>query len=117
MNVLFADALAAREGRALWAYSAAPGPTATLGVRYELPRRYEQRRGMTAEQLGRQARQLGLRTPEEAAGGLLGLAVATPPPAPGFYQDEELVPGAEWAPWRTPEAAEQLWALSESLLP
>eukprot|EP00964_Phaeocystis_antarctica_P097000 scaffold63203_cov64-Phaeocystis_antarctica.AAC.1 len=45
--------------------SADPGPTASMLLRNALPQRAAQRLTMSSEQLARQARQLGLRTPSQ----------------------------------------------------
>ena len=58
-NILFADALAAREAPAICSLSIDPGPTVTQIVRYEMPQRAKQRLGMTPSQMARQAKQRG----------------------------------------------------------
>ena len=57
LGVLLVDELARREeelGTGVTANVIHPGPAATLAVRYELPARYEQRLGMSEEQLAQQ---------------------------------------------------------------
>ena len=59
LGVLLVDELARREeelGTGVTANVIHPGPAATLAVRYELPARYEQRLGMSEEQLAQQVR-------------------------------------------------------------
>jgi NAD(P)-dependent dehydrogenase (short-subunit alcohol dehydrogenase family) len=139
-GVLLTDELARREaasaGAGVRAYAVDPGPAATAIVRYELPQRAQQRAGMTPAQLARQARTLGLRTPEQAARlpASLSAAAATGDPAAaataaggepavngGLYLGAAVpadLPGPLWtAPleWRTPASAAQLWALSAAL--
>ena len=65
--VLLADETRRRAPELAVAACALPGRVATQIVRYELPQRAAQRAAMTPEQLARQARQLGLRTPAEGA--------------------------------------------------
>ena len=55
-----------------WFYAFLDAPRSTgRVVRYALPQRAAQRATMSDEQLARQARQLGLRTPAQAARGLV----------------------------------------------
>lgn len=126
-NVLFIDELARREP-SLFAASLDPGPTISQIVRYELPKRAEQRRAMTPLQLRRQAKQLGFRTPAEAAvqpsllalqlhtdsappllRGAWYLGIAAPPGSPGPPLTEPL-------PWRTPASSAKVWAASAALV-
>ena len=74
-NILFADALAAREAPAICSLSVDPGPTVTQIVRYEMPQRAKQRLGMTPSQMARQAKQLGFRTPAQAARAIASLSM------------------------------------------
>ncbi|KAK3254119.1 hypothetical protein CYMTET_36656 [Cymbomonas tetramitiformis] len=128
MNVMFAAELAQREakmGSRITAYSVHPGPTASVGgVRYELPKRYQQRLSMTSEQLAKQARQLNIKTTAEAAQAPLWLA-SVPGSWPGggaangaFYLStppytETVYEGP--IGWRTKQNATDLWNLSLSL--
>ena len=118
-NVLIADELQRRltPTSRLLACSADPGPTASMLVRYALPQRAAQRATMNNEQLARQARSLGLRTPAQAARGLvwcltadscvpgalyLGAAAPpdSPPPLPRWEQP---------VPWRDATLAAAVW--------
>ena len=112
-TVLWCDALARRGTSAA---SVHPGPVATLGVRYENPKRYEQRKAMTPAQRDAQAARLGLRTPEEGARTPVWCATTDEAIRGGFFVD----PGVRVADafgrepqWRTPDAAERLWDFTE----
>eukprot|EP00241_Pyramimonas_parkeae_P019222 CAMPEP_0114278996 /NCGR_PEP_ID=MMETSP0059-20121206/1636_1 /TAXON_ID=36894 /ORGANISM="Pyramimonas parkeae, Strain CCMP726" /LENGTH=319 /DNA_ID=CAMNT_0001399235 /DNA_START=184 /DNA_END=1143 /DNA_ORIENTATION=+ len=117
-NILFVDELARREPTVA-AYSVHPGPTATVGaVKYELPRRYQQRMQMSVEQLERQATQLGLRTATQAAVGPLWCATSydsLDKTSGGFYLDADVLYDQPIA-WRTASNARDLWNLSERLV-
>ena len=125
VNVLIADELQRRAGAhtGILACSADPGPTASMLLRNALPQRAAQRATMDDEQLARQARMLKLRTPAEAARGLvwcltddacvpgalyLGAAApaAAPPPLPTWEQP---------LPWRNPTLAAGVWRECASL--
>jgi len=116
-NVLLADELQRRSPSNVLACSADPGPTASLLLRNALPQRAAQRATMTEEQLARQARQLGLRTPAQAARGLVWCLT-----------NDQCVPGAVYLgaaapaeaapplpiwepsiPWRTEAVAAAVW--------
>ena len=86
-------------------------------VRYALPQRAAQRATMSNEQLARQARQLGLRTPEQAARGLVW-CLTSPACAPGALYLGAAAPVdappplPTWEaplPWRDPSLAEAVW--------
>jgi len=126
-NILFTDHLAAREGAGIRTAAVDPGPTVTQIVRYELPQRAQQRMGMTAEQLERQARQLGFRTPRQAGSVVSSLIGSTEKDRPtfvtgGLYLGIAAAPGqigpliTEPISWRTPIQAEKVWAASAELL-
>jgi len=117
-NVLLADELQRRVGgSSIASCSADPGPTASMLLRNALPQRAAQRATMSDEQLARQARQLGLRTPAQAARGLawcltsaecvpgaLYLGAAAPSDAPP--------PLPRWEaplPWRNEAVADAVW--------
>jgi len=126
-NVLFSDHLATREAGKVLTAAVDPGPSITQIVRYELPQRAKQRQGMSAAQLERQAKTLGYRTPQQAAGQLshlvrqlgegpgeqvsggLYLGIAATPGQPGPLITEAI-------PWRTPEQAVKVWEASVRLL-
>merc|ERR1740139_1905088 len=117
-NVLFADHLAVREGGRVLAAAVDPGPTVTQIVRYELPQRAQQRQGMSTEQLARQAKQLGYRTPDQAGdmvASLLGERAAPEFTSGGLYLGVLSPPGkpgpliTEPIPWRTPARAAKVW--------
>ena len=131
-NVLLADELQRRSRRAggsgggsgsgsaataLVSCSADPGPTASMLLRYALPQRAAQRATMSSEQLARQARQLGLRTPSQAARGLVW-CLTSPACAPGaLYLGAAAAPDAPpplptWEaplPWRNEALAAAVW--------
>mmetsp|Transcript_4807 Transcript_4807/g.6950 ORF Transcript_4807/g.6950 Transcript_4807/m.6950 type:complete len:376 (+) Transcript_4807:57-1184(+) len=122
--LLLADELRRREPLLEVAACALPGRCATQIVRYELPQRATQRLTMNEEQLTRQARQLGLRTPAEGAALPLWLADDSPPPS--FDDDDDdsrvsfwLDPGVPAqldASWRTKSNARALWDQTSALL-
>jgi len=129
-NVLFADHLAVRErerGSKVFSASVDPGPAVTQIVRYELPQRAEQRRGMTPAQLERQAKQLGFRTPDQAGSGVVslmdqGIGEEMLLISGGMYLGIAAPPG-ELGPlitspilWRTPAMAAKVWAASVDLI-
>ncbi|CAE8624389.1 unnamed protein product [Polarella glacialis] len=83
-----------------------------------MPARADQRRGMTPKQIERQARMLRMKTPPQAAEGLVWLAdSAEAGQASGnwFTGPETLFPAVEM-PWRTEAAAKELWERSEALV-
>ena len=90
-NVLLADELQRRlyavspSSPNLLSCSADPGPTASMLLRNALPQRAAQRATMNDEQLARQARQLGLRTPAQAARGLVWCATSPAARGGGLY--------------------------------
>lgn len=119
-NILIADMLQRRatRGERIVACSADPGPTASMLLRNALPQRAAQRATMTDEQLVRQARQLSLRTPAQAARGLVW-CLTSPECAPGsLYVGAAAPPGSEppvptWQsplPWRSEALATAVWA-------
>jgi NAD(P)-dependent dehydrogenase (short-subunit alcohol dehydrogenase family) len=117
-NVLLADELQRRvSSTAVLACSVDPGPTASMLVRYALPQRAAQRVGMSDEQLARQARTLGLRTPTQAARGVVW-CLTSPDCAPGaLYLGAASPPDASpplptWEqplPWRNDALAAAVW--------
>jgi len=128
-NILFSDYLALREKGNIFTAAIDPGPTVTQIVKYALPQRAQQREGMSTEQLERQAKQLGYRTPDQAgtvvtssitsqssteqgelmtSGGLY-LGIASPPGLLGPLITEPIL-------WRTPAQAAKVWAASADLM-
>jgi len=120
-NVLFSDQLS-RRLRAAGTMGSSncidPGPTATQIVRYAYPERALQRKDMTPVQLEKQARMFGLKTPSQAAQGLVWLSDSP---------DVRQVPDGQWwsgparlfpadVPWRNEAMAQQLWEKSEELV-
>ena len=117
-NVLFVDELRRREPR-LSVAAAFPGRCATQIVRWQLPQRAAQRLAMDEAQLARQARLLGLRTPEEGAALPVWLSVDA---AQSDFQRSALwldpdVPADDEVQlsWRTDEQARALWDKSIEL--
>lgn len=117
-NILLADELQRRlSSTPVLACSVDPGPTASMLVRYTLPQRAAQRVGMSEEQLARQARTLGLRTPAQAARGVVW-CLTSPTCAPGaLYLGAASPPDASpplptWEqplPWRNDALAAAVW--------
>ncbi|CAE7947526.1 Wwox [Symbiodinium sp. KB8] len=121
-NVLFAEELARRfhaKGSFASANSIDPGPTATQIVRYSLPERALQRRDMDPAQLARQARLFGLKTPSQAAEGIVWLADSAEagklPDGQWWSAPGTLFP-APTLSWHTEALAEELWKRSEALV-
>lgn len=121
-NVLFAEELARRfhaKGSFASANSIDPGPTATQIVRYSLPERALQRRDMDPAQLARQARLFGLKTPSQAAEGIVWLADSAEagklPDGQWWSAPGTLFP-APTLSWNTEALAEELWKRSEALV-
>ena len=121
-NVLFADELSRQfhaKGSFASANSTDPGPTATQIVRYALPERALQRRDMDPIQLAKQARMFGLKTPSQAAEGIVWLVDS---PEAGKLSDGQwwsgpgaLFPAPSLA-WRQEGVAQALWTKSEDLV-
>eukprot|EP00435_Cladocopium_sp_Y103_P073050 s880_g42.t1 len=121
-NVLFTDQLS-RRLRAAGATGSSncidPGPTATQIVRYAYPERALQRKDMTPVQLEKQARMFGLKTPNQAAQGLVWLSdspeVRQVPDGQWWSGPAALFPAVD-LPWRNEAMARQLWEKSEELV-
>jgi len=123
-NVLLADELQRRITQVsrpstplVLSCSADPGPTATMLLRHALPQRAAQRATMSDEQIARQARQLGLRTPAQASRGLVWCLTADACAPAALYlgaaaPPDALPPLPTWdspLPWRTEATSTAAW--------
>jgi len=121
-NVLFTDELARRfhgKGSFASANCIDPGPTATQIVRYAYPERALQRKDMTPMQLEKQARMFGLKTPAQAAQGVVWLSesneVRQLPDGQWWNGPKILFPSVELS-WRNEAMAKGLWETSEEFV-
>lgn len=117
-NVLFSDALSVR---GVLSNACHPGSVATLALKYENRKRYEQRASMTSEERDAQARRLGLRTPDEGATTPVWLAASQDASnlRGGFFVDPKVevrdLYGEGVPMWRTAESAEVVWRFLDSV--
>lgn len=120
--MLFTDELARRfhgKGSFASANCIDPGPTATQIVRYAYPERALQRKDMTQMQLEKQARMFGLKTPAQAAQGVVWLSesneVRQLPDGQWWNGPKILFPSVELS-WRNEAMAKGLWETSEEFV-
>ena len=121
-NVLFTEELSRRfheSGSFASANVIDPGPTATQIVRYALPERALQRKDMAPIQLAKQARLFGLKTPQQAAEGIVWLSdsseVRQVPDGQWWSGVKTLFPQIDLA-WHNEAVAKNLWERSEELV-